>query len=98
MPNRLSPAEALVLLKPNRTPGRETIKVTLLWLLAQGLLRIEETVTKQFLGTSKLVYVRPTERKTGPLPPHASSLIDAVHAAQGRTGLISDLVAVARQM
>jgi hypothetical protein len=58
----LSPAESLFLLKPNRTPARETVKVTLLSLLAQGIVRLEEQVTKRFIGTRKTVYVRLTQR------------------------------------
>jgi hypothetical protein len=47
----LSPTESLFLLKPNRTPARETVKVTLLSLLAQGIVRLEEQVTKRFIGS-----------------------------------------------
>lgn len=97
MATLLSPAESLVMLKPNRTPARESVKVTLLWLLAQGLLRIEETTEKKFLGTRKLVYVRPTERSAPPLPPHAASLMDEVRAAQATSGSMQDVVARARQ-
>jgi hypothetical protein len=93
----LSPAESLFLLKPNRTPARETVKVTLLSLLAQGLVRLEEQVTKRFIGTRKTVYVRPTQRPVPALPAHAASLLDQVRAAQAYTGSMSDVVTRARQ-
>ena len=93
----LSPAESLFLLKPNRTPARETVKVTLLSLLAQGIVRLEEQVTKRFIGTRKTVYVRLTQRPVPALPAHAVSLLDQVRAAQADTGSMSDVVKHARQ-
>jgi hypothetical protein len=87
----LSPAESLFLLKPNRTPARETVKVTLLSLLAQGAVRMEEQTTRRFFGTKKTVYVRPTEKRPA-LPKHAAALLDLVHAAQGETGSMTDFV------
>jgi hypothetical protein len=93
----LSPAESLLLLKPNRTPARETVKVTLLSLLAQGIVRLEEQVTRRFFFTRKTVYVRPTGTKAPVLPAHAASLLDQVHAAQAETGSMPDLVKRARQ-
>jgi hypothetical protein len=93
----LSPAESLFLLKPNRTPARETVKVTLLSLLAQGLVRLDEQVTKRFIGTRKTVYVRPTRRPEPALPAHAVSLLDQVRAAQAETGSMSDVVKRARR-
>ena len=93
----LSPAESLFLLKPNRTPARETVKVTLLSLLAQGLVRLEEQVTKRFIGTRKTVYVRLTQRPVPALPAHAASLLDQVRAAQAETGSMPDMVKRARQ-
>ena len=93
----LSPAESLFLLKPNRTPARETVKVTLLSLLAQGIVRLEEQVTKRFIGTRKTVHVRLTQRPVPALPAHAVSLLDQVRAAQADTGSMSDVVKRARQ-
>jgi len=93
----LSPAESLFLLKPNRTPARETVKVTLLSLLAQGIVRLEEQVTKRFIGTRKTVHVRLTQRPVPALPAHAVSLLDQVRAAQADTGSMSDVVKHARQ-
>jgi hypothetical protein len=93
----LSPAESLFLLKPNRTPARETVKVTLLSLVAQGLVRLDEQVTKRFLGTRKTVHVRPTSAKAPALPAHAGSLLAQVRAAQGGAGSMDELVKLARQ-
>jgi uncharacterized membrane protein YgcG len=94
----LSPAESLFLLKPNRTPSRETVKVTLLSLLAQGMVRLEEQVTERFIGTRKTVYVRLTGRPVpAALSAHAVSLLDQVRAAQAATGSMSDVVKQARQ-
>jgi hypothetical protein len=87
----LSPAESLFLIKPNRTPARETVKVTLLSLLAQGAVRMEEQATRRFFGTKKTVYVRPTGKRAA-LPPHAAALLDLVRAAQGDTGSMTDFV------
>src|SRR5215470_7144887 len=93
----LSPAESLFLLRPNRTPARETVKVTLLSLLAQGIVRLEEQVTKRFIGTRKTVYVRLAQRAVPALPAHAVSLLDQVRAAQAETGSMADVVKRARQ-
>jgi hypothetical protein len=65
--------------------------VTLLSLLAQGLVRMEEQATRRFFGTKKTVYVRPTGKRA-PLPPHAAALLDFVRAAQGDTGSMANLV------
>jgi hypothetical protein len=85
----LSPAESLFLLKPNRTPARETVKVTLLSLLAQGMVRMEERQTRWLLGKKKTVYIWPRDI-AGPLPPHATALLDLVRDAQDDTGSMSD--------
>jgi len=85
MTTALTPAESLLLLKPNRTSGRDTVRVTLLWLLAQGLLRIEEE------------RMRATGRTDPSLPPHAASLMQAVQAAQPDGGTVADVAQQARK-
>jgi hypothetical protein len=85
----LSPAESLFLLKPNRTPARETVKVTLLSLLAQGMMRMEERQTRRFFGKKKTVYMWPRNIAGHP-PPHAAALLDLVRAAQDDTGSMAD--------
>ncbi len=87
----LSPAESLFLLKTNRTPARETVKVTLLSLLAQGMVRMEERQTRRFFGKKKTVYMWP-RNIAGRLPPHAVALLDLVRAAQDDTGAMADFV------
>jgi hypothetical protein len=85
----LSPAESLFLLKPNRTPARETVKVTLLSLLAQGMVRMEERETRRLFGKKKTVYMWP-RNIAGRIPPHAAALLDLVRAAQDDTGSMAD--------
>ncbi len=85
----LSPAESLFLLRPNRTPARETVKVTLLSLLAQGRVRMEERQTRWLFGKKKTVYMSPRDI-AGRLPPHAATLLDLVRAAQADTGSMAD--------
>jgi hypothetical protein len=85
----LSPAESLFLLKPNRTPARETVKVTLLSLIAQGMVRMEERETRWLLGKKKTVYMWP-RNIAGSIPPHAAALLDLVRAAQDDTGSMAD--------
>ncbi len=97
MATLLSPAESLVLLKPNRTPAREAVKVTLLSLLAQGVLRIDEERKKWFFGTKKIIYLRPTSRRLSSLPPHAASLLECVRDAQTDKGTMEAMVACARR-
>ncbi len=97
MATALSPAEALVLLRPNRTPGREAVKVTFLSLMAQGLLRIEEETRKGWFRKTRTVYVRPAGRMSRPLPPHTMSLMETVRLAQIATGSMKDIVARARE-
>jgi hypothetical protein len=97
MATALSPAESLVLLKPNGTPAREAVKVTLLSLLAQGLLRIEEETRKRFLWSQKVACVRPTGRAVRALPSHAASLMQVVQDAQRQGGVMKDLIDRARE-
>jgi hypothetical protein len=85
----LSPAESLFLLKPNWTPARETVKVTLLSLLAQGAVQMGEKATRRLFGTKKTVYVRPTAKRPRcrrtPLP-CSRSMADLVTRAQKAYG------------
>jgi hypothetical protein len=97
MATELSAAEAQVLLKPNRAAAGEAVKVTLLSLLAQGLVRIEEETKKGRFRVRKTVFIRPTDRTARALPPHAVSLLENVRAAQAATGSMQDLVAQVRR-
>jgi hypothetical protein len=62
------------------------------------MVRLEEQVTKRFIGTRKTVYVRLTGRPVpAALPAHAVSLLDQVRSAQAETGSMPDVVKQARQ-
>ena len=93
----LSPAAVMVLLDPNASTGREALKVTLLQLLMQGRLRLEEEVRKGFLGwTSKVACLRP---QPGPPPssPEAASLAALAGSVQAGGGEVKALVEAARK-
>jgi hypothetical protein len=63
------------------------------------MVRLEEQVTKRFIGTRKTVYVRLTGRPIpAALPAHAVSLLDQVRAAQAETGSMPDVVKRARRL
>jgi hypothetical protein len=93
---QLSPAEALVLLKPNRPADLESVKVTLLWLSAQGLLRIEEETKRTFLGSKRIVWVQPTGRECAALWPEAASVMAVVSEAHACGGMLEYLAKRAR--
>ena len=87
----LSPAELVVLSKPNIAAGLRAIKVTLLLLLTQGMLRIEQTEQPGLLRTKKVPHLRiAAEPKEA--PPEALALIEIVRAAQADGGKIADVI------
>ncbi len=88
----LSPAEALFLLKPNRTSGLRTIRVTLLSLLVKGVLRIEEQEKPGLFRARKVPHVRVVPVVTPAAPSHVAALIEVVRAAQADGGTIADVV------
>jgi hypothetical protein len=90
--SQLSPAEALFLLKSCRVTGVSTIRVTLLSLLAKGILRIEEQQSAGLFRTKTVPYLRIAREPTPNLPPHVTVLIDLVQAAQADGGKIRDVV------
>ena len=94
--SQLSPAEALVLLKPNRPAALESVKVTLLWLSAQGLLRIEEETKRTFLGSKRIAWVQPTGRECAALWPEAASVMAVVSEAHACGGMLEYLAKRAR--
>jgi hypothetical protein len=91
----LTPAESLLLLKPNRTSGHDTVKVTLLWLVAQGLLRIDDDTAGSRPERSSLCA---TGRTDPSMPPHAAALVQAVRDAQPDGGTVADVVKQARRL
>ena len=92
----LSPAEALFLLKPNRTPGSRTLRVTLLSLLVKGVLRIEEEVKPGVFRDRKVAHLRIVAERTPTSPPHVAELIGVVRAAQADGGKVRDVARLAQ--
>jgi hypothetical protein len=88
----LTPAEAKFLLAPNRTSGFDTIKVTLLWLLAGGYLRIEETESFGILRNKKVAHLRLTEMRPPSEPLYVPALIRVVREAQEDGGTVKAVV------
>lgn len=88
----LSPAEALLLLKPNRTPSTRTLRVTLLSLLVKGILRIEERIEPGFFRNRKVPHLLVVPAQTPAAPPHVAAVINVVRGAQFAGGRIRDVV------
>ena len=76
MDQALTPAEALVLLDPDRTPGQQAAKVTLMALMAQGALRVQRPESR-FTGLVRLSVANPPPSP----PPHVAAVLEAVRAA-----------------
>ena len=92
----LSPAEATVLLSPNLLKGRAAVKATLLFLLATGVLRIEETEQPGMFRSKKIAHLRIAgEPKNA--PPDIAAILDVVRAAQADGGRIGDVVETAEK-
>ncbi|MBV9583330.1 MAG: hypothetical protein JO213_00410 [Alphaproteobacteria bacterium] len=96
----LSAAEALVLLSLPRFDGRQAVKIGLMSLQAQGILRAVEVVKTNVFGTARFAAVRvareikPEIPGTVPasLPPGEASLVAVVRAAEPAEGLISAII------
>lgn len=78
MPQPLSPAEARVLLDPDRLPGREAVRTALMHLAALGHLRAESTTRRSWGVTSATIRLHGTGRGVGGLPAHLRVLLDAL--------------------
>ncbi|MBW4699887.1 MAG: GPP34 family phosphoprotein [Aphanocapsa lilacina HA4352-LM1] len=86
---RLTPAEALVLLDPDKVQGASALKVTLMDLIARGRVRVREEEHRGFLGfRSKLVFLHPNETQQPPAddPAHIQAVFEVLHAAQKHQG------------
>ncbi len=96
--SRPTPAEAFVLLDPRHCPALEAVKITLLSLVAQGILKISEIEKPGFFRTKKLSVVKIVADPPDP-PGHVESLIGVVQQAGklGRGAEMRDLAKVARQ-
>ena len=89
----LTPGEALVLLDPNKTQGREAVKVSLMWLLGKSFLTVTSENKPGFFGRfSKTPLLRPNPRSPAQLPSHLIELMQVVR----RAGYMDDFVRAAR--
>ena len=87
----LSPAEAVVLLRPNVANGLKCIKVTVLLLLSKGVLKLEQTEKPGLFGTKKIPHLRiAKEPQNAPVDVRAT--LDIVRAAQADDGRLPELV------
>lgn len=93
----LSPAEALFLLKPNTTPGTRTLRVTLLSLLARGVLRIEERSEPGLFRARKVPHLRIAAALPRTAPDHVAAAIAVVREAQADGGRMRDVVRCAQR-
>lgn len=91
----LSPAEALLLLDPEKTRPREALKVSLMALLAQRKLQIDEHAGKGFLGRRTSTTRLSANASNGREAPHETSLLQIVRASQPVT--MDDFVADAKR-
>ena len=89
----LTPGEALVLLEPNKRQGRETIKVSLMWLLAKRCLTARLEDKPGFMGRffTKTTRLHPSDR----LPADLSSEMNDLMQLVRRTGYMDDFVKAA---
>jgi hypothetical protein len=92
----LSPAEAVVMLRPNLADGLRAIKVTLLLLLTRGVLRIEETGKPGLFGVKKIAHLR-IVKEPPDSPYDTRAVLDLVRAAQTDGGRIADVVKRAKK-
>ena len=77
----LTAAEAMVLLEPTPDSGIPAAKVTLLALLAEGVLKQQPSAGRVFGSTTRLVLTRqPAEN-----PPHVAAVLDAVRDSKSAT-------------
>src|SRR5262245_47836090 len=91
----LTPGEALLLLEPNKKQGREAIKVSLMWLLANQCLTASLEDKPGFLGRlfSKTSRLRPGRHPPADLPSEMDDLMQLVR----RTGYMDDFAKAARR-
>ncbi len=92
----LSPAEATVLLAPNRAKPINAIKATLLLLLTTGVLRLEESETFGIFRNKKVAHLRIAAEPRN-TPPEIGALLDVVRAAQADGGKITDTIKAAEK-
>lgn len=93
----LSPAEILFLLNPNSTDDIDAMTVTLLSLLAKGVLRLEEHQEKWWFITQKVLSIHFTQKQTQAPPPHVAAAMDVVRQAQADGGRIAEALHVMKK-
>jgi hypothetical protein len=93
----LSAPEVLVLTSLPRYSARKAVKVGLLALLVQGLLRIDQEERPGLLRKRRIAHMRTAREAAEPLPPSTASLLGVVRAAQSQDGTMPAVVAAARQ-
>jgi len=87
----LSPAEAVVLLQPNVANGLKAIKVTMLQMLSQGLLKLELRDRPGLIGVKHVPCLRIVREPSG-APYDARAVLDLVNAAQAEGGELKAVV------
>jgi hypothetical protein len=93
----LDPAEATLLLAPNLTSGEKTIKATLLFLLAVGVLRIEQSEVVGLFRNKKAACLRVVAEPRNP-PPAVAAVLDLVREAQAKGGSVMHVAARASKV
>src|SRR5258708_7663112 len=82
-------AQAQILLDPYETPGRSAMKSALFQLIAQGVLRLEQTQQKASIARVKTsTWVRPGTTPPPTAPAYVASIVNAVRAAQADGGTL----------
>ena len=92
----LSPAEANFLLKPNATGGMPSIKLTLMFMLSKGVLRIEQTESPGLFRTKSTPHLR-IAAEPPDAPPPIAALLAVVRTAQAAGGTIKAVIAEANK-
>ena len=93
----LSPAESLVLLDTAGSTGREALKITLMSLMAQGVVAIEQRAKKGLFGTSKTAALRRARDLAPGAPAHESIVADMVRWTELEGGEMKTLAGHARK-
>jgi hypothetical protein len=79
----LTPAESLMLLDPEKVPGKIMIKLTFADLMLNGVIKAHIQEEKQFLFTKKRILI--SREKSGSslsLKPHEAVILDHLHGTE----------------
>ena len=94
----LTPAESLVLLDTVKSTGREAVKVTLMSLLAQGVVAVVQIEKKRLIGTKKIAAVRLAKPVPPDAPPHVAAMAEVVRVVESEGGGMDALAARAQKL